>query len=126
MCVLALSTVTAKCEPRVSAVDGHFLHGCWVFGTSRSAAKARHLEQRRAVSAAYVRGEELGVFAHGMAEELNPSAGPADEQWDSIHEHLTNHYGGSPLTWGDVAFYRVRPHWMVAYALHPEALLPTA
>jgi hypothetical protein len=123
MCVLALSTVTASGEPRVSAVDGHFLHGCWVFSTSRSAAKARHLERRPAVSAAHLRGENLGVFTHGKAEELNPVSGPADPQWDVIHEHLTKHYGGSPLTWGDIVLYRLRPHWMVAYAPNPEALL---
>lgn len=28
MRVLSLATVTAKGEPRVSGVDGHFLHGC--------------------------------------------------------------------------------------------------
>jgi general stress protein 26 len=123
MCVLALATVTANGEPRVSAVDGHFLHGCWVFGTSRSAAKARQLERRPAVSAAHLRGEDLGVFTHGTAEVLYPRSGPADPQWDAVHEHLTSHYGGSPLTWGDVVFYRLRPHWMVGYAPHPEALL---
>jgi Pyridoxamine 5'-phosphate oxidase len=123
MCVLALSTVTATGEPRVSAVDGHFLNGCWVFGTSRSAAKARHLAVRPAASAAHLRGEQLGVFTHGMAEVLNPVAGPADPRWDSIHEHLTNHYGVSPLSWGDVVFHRLRPHWMVAYAAQPQALL---
>ncbi|MFE6101555.1 pyridoxamine 5'-phosphate oxidase family protein [Streptomyces laurentii] len=42
MCTLALSTVTAKGEPRVSGVDGHFLRGTWHFGTARGAAKARH------------------------------------------------------------------------------------
>lgn len=48
MCTLALSTVTATGEPRVSGVDGHFLHGKWHFGTARSAAKARHLAARPA------------------------------------------------------------------------------
>src|SRR5690606_5621054 len=62
MCVLALSTVTAAGEPRVSAVDGHFLHGRWVFGTARGAAKARHLRARPAASVAHLRGEDLGVF----------------------------------------------------------------
>lgn len=124
MCVLALSTVTAHCEPRVSAVDGHFLTGCWVFSTSRSAAKARHLERRPAASAAHLRGEELGVFTHGTAEVLNPLTGPADPHWDSIHEYLTNHYGSDPLSWGDVVVYRLRPHWMVAYASQPAELLP--
>ena len=40
MCTLNLATVTAKGEPRISAVDGHFLHARWVFSTAHSAAKA--------------------------------------------------------------------------------------
>ncbi len=126
MCVLAVSTVTANGEPRISAVDGHFLRGCWVFGTDRSAAKSRHLQARPAVSAAHLRGETLGVFTHGSAQDLNPPAGPADPQWDSILGHLTNHYGESPLGWGDVVMYRLRPHWMAAYAPDPVALRPGA
>src|SRR5689334_19402312 len=65
MCTLALSTVTAQCEPRVSGVDGHFLHGKWYFGTARTAAKARNLAARPAASVAHMRGEDLGVFTHG-------------------------------------------------------------
>lgn len=124
MCVLALSTVTANGEPRISAVDGHFLQGCWVFGTERSAAKARHLHARPAVSAAHLRGETLGVFTHGHAEVLNPADGPADPHWDTILDYLTNHYGESPLSWGDVVMYRLRPHWMAVYAPQPQELLP--
>src|SRR5262249_31753029 len=110
MCVLALSTVTAKGEPRVSAVDGHFLHGCSVFSTGRSAAKAGHLQARPAASAAHLRGESLGVFPHGTAEVLNPPAGPADPEWDWTLDYLTTHYGESPLNWGDIVVYRLRPH----------------
>lgn len=123
MCVLALSTVTASGEPRISAVDGHFLHGCWIFGTERSAAKARHLHARPAVSAAHLRGETLGVFTHGSAEVLNPLADRADPHWDTILEYLTNHYGESPLGWGEVVMYRLRPHWMAVYAPQPRELL---
>ena len=46
MKVLSLATVTARGEPRVSAVDGHFLHGRWTFGTDGRAAKAAHLAAR--------------------------------------------------------------------------------
>src|SRR5690554_3974396 len=67
MRVLSLATVTAKGEPRVSAVDGHFLRGAWTFGTDGGAAKARHLAARPAVSAAHVDGERLEVFCHGTA-----------------------------------------------------------
>ena len=77
MCTLALSTVTAKGEPRISGVDGHFLHGKWHFGTAPSAAKARHLAARPAASVAHMRGEDLGVFTHGTVEILNPQDGEA-------------------------------------------------
>ncbi len=115
MCTLALSTVTAGGEPRISGVDGHFLHGRWVFGTDRSAAKAAHLRARPAASVAHLRGEQLGVFTHGAVEVLNPTEATADPQWPAVLEHLTEHYGDSPLNWGDVVYYRLAPHWMVTY-----------
>lgn len=123
MCTLAVSSVTAACEPRVSGADGHFLHGCWVFSTERSSAKAGHFAARPAVSLAHLRGDELGVFTHGRVEELNPRGAAPDPHWPQILEHLTRHYGSSPLSWGDVVAYRVRPQWMVAYAADPAALL---
>jgi hypothetical protein len=123
MCLLALSTVTAAGEPRVSAVDGHFLHGCWVFSTDRSSAKARQIQHRPAVSAAHLRGEELGVFTHGTAEVLNPPGGPADPQFETTLAYLTDHYGVSPLGWGDIVIYRLRPQWMTVFASNPQELL---
>lgn len=125
MCTLAIATVTAKGEPRISGIDGHFVHGHWIFGTDRSAAKAKHLRTRPAVSVAHLRGEELGVFTHGVAEILNPASGPVDPAWPSTLDHLTKHYGESPLNWGDVLYYRLQPHWMVVYG-EPEKLLTNA
>jgi hypothetical protein len=116
MRTLSIATVTRSGEPRISAVDGHFLHGRWVFGTDRVAAKAVHLAARPGVSVSYLEGERLGVFTHGHAHELNPADGPADPAWPGIHEHLTGHYGTSPLTWGDVVYYRLDPSWMVVFA----------
>jgi Pyridoxamine 5'-phosphate oxidase len=126
MCTLSIATVTAGGEPRVSGIDGHFLNGAWVFGTGRGAAKARHLAVRPAVSVAHLRGEELGVFTHGHAEELNPSHGNADPQWPSILDYLRRHYDSDPLSWGDVVYYRLQPTWMVAYAFEPAKLLGAA
>jgi len=60
MCLLTLATVTARGEPRVSAVDGHFLHGRWIFSTERSSAKARHLQRSPAASVDHLRGEGTG------------------------------------------------------------------
>ncbi len=112
MKVLALSTVTAKGEPRTSAVDGHFLHGRWTFGTDGRAAKARHIAARPAVSAAHVEGERLGVFCHGTAVRLTPD----DPSWPETIDHWSRHYGSDPTTWGDdVRMYRIEPSFMVGY-----------
>lgn len=112
MRVLTLATVTARGEPRVSAVDGHLLHGRWTFGTDGRSAKARHLERRPAVSVAHVDGERLGVFCHGSAVRLTPSH-PA---WEGTIAHWTRHYGSDPTTWGDdIRMYLVEPTWFLAY-----------
>lgn len=120
MKVISVATVTSRGEPRISAVDGHFLHATWTWSTDGSAAKARHLEARRAVSVAHVDNEELAVFAHGNAERLRTS----DPLWDETIEHWTAHYGSSPREWGDdVRLYRLVPSWMVGYAFDRERLL---
>ena len=114
-----LATVTAGGEPRISAVDGHFLNGRWVFTTSGSAAKARHLRARPAASVSYVDGERIGVFCHGQVEFL------IEEHPDfaAIEEHLVGHYGSSPSSWGDeIVYCRLQPTWMVGYAFDKNAL----
>ena len=117
MCTLALSTVTAKGEPRVSGADGHFLHGKWLFGTAREAAKARHLAARPAASAAHMRDEDLGVFTHGTVELLNPLGGEPAADWPYLLAYLKDFYGDDGFDWdNDVVFYRLHPHWMSVFA----------
>lgn len=118
MCTLSLATVTARGEPRISAVDGHFLHATWTFSTAGGSAKAGHIAARPAVSVAYIDGERLGVFAHGQAVRLTES----DPGWTQTLDHWTAHYGSSPLSWGeDIRIYRLQPQWMVAYASTSES-----
>jgi hypothetical protein len=117
MCTLALSTVTAKGEPRISGVDGHFLHGTWYFGTARTAAKARHLAARPAASAAHMRGEDLGVFTHGTVEILNPQGGEPAADWPEALAYFKEFYGDNAFDWdNEVSYYRLHPHWMTVYA----------
>ncbi|MEU4197956.1 pyridoxamine 5'-phosphate oxidase family protein [Kribbella sp. NPDC026611] len=119
MCTLNLATVTAKGEPRISAVDGHFLHARWVFTTSGSAAKARQLKRRSAASVSYVDGERIGVFSHGAVEFL----GTDHPDFQEIEEHLVNHYGSSPSSWADdIVYLRLQPTWMVGYAFDKTKL----
>ncbi len=125
MCTLALSTVTAKGEPRISGVDGHFLHGRWHFGTARTAAKARHLAARPAASAAHMRGEDLGVFTHGTVEILNPEGGEPAADWPGLLAYFKDFYGAGAFDWErEVVYYRLHPHWMTVYAPDVAKLLP--
>ncbi len=117
MKVVTAATVTAQGEPRISAMDGHFLHGTWTLSTSRTSAKARHLARRPAVSVAHVDGEALAVFSHGSVLEL------AGDELAEVDAHWTSHYGSSPLSWGDVVMWRLEPTWMVGYAFQRDELL---
>jgi hypothetical protein len=113
MRTLAVATVTSHGEPRISGLDGHFLHARWVFTTAGSAVKARHLQARPATSVAHIVGDEVGFFCHGHAEFLAPS----HPDFAEIEDHLVRHYGSSPRSWGeDIVYIRVQPHWMVSYA----------
>ena len=113
MRTLALSTVSAAGRPRISGVDGHLLHGRWIFTTSGSSVKATDLRSRPHVSAAYLEGDTYGVFTHGDAEFLDP--GHPDLPW--VDDHLTRHYGSSPSSWGpDIVYIRIVPNWMVGYS----------
>ncbi|TCJ96869.1 pyridoxamine 5'-phosphate oxidase family protein [Nocardia alba] len=125
MCTLALSTVTANGEPRISGADGHFLRGRWHFGTARAAAKARHLAVRPAASVAHLRGEDLGVFTHGTVEILNPLDGEPAADWPELLAYFQDFYGGGAFDWdNDVVYYRLRPHWMTVYAPDIARLAP--
>src|SRR5664279_5883941 len=63
--VLNIATVTASGQPRVSAVDGHLLHGRWYFTTAADSPKARQLRARPAISASFTPRDGFGVFCHG-------------------------------------------------------------
>ncbi len=114
--VLNVATVTARGEPRVSAVDGHFLHGRWHFTTLATSAKARQLAARPAVSASYTPRDGFGVFCHGTAVAL---AG-ADKQM--LRDHFTQTYGSDPEDWGGIAYFRIDPHWLTAFAMTAEEM----
>ena len=119
MKVLVVATVSADGRPRTSAVDGHFLHGRWVFTTSGDAVKIRDLRHNPAVSASYIDDERFALFTHGDAEFLEPGVG----DFDKVEAHLVAHYGESPSNWGpSIAYIRIAPRWSVAYAFDVAAL----
>jgi general stress protein 26 len=122
--VLNVATVTAGGEPRISAVDGHFLHGRWHFTTAADSPKVRQLRARPSISAAYTPRDGFGVFVHGTAELLQPGSAP----YEQLDAHCQRLYGQSPSEWADdfgaIAFFRIKPHWMVAFAMTEEEMAP--
>jgi hypothetical protein len=107
--------VTSSGEPRTSAVDGHFLHGEWLFGTDARAHKARQMKANPAVSATYADGERVAVFTHGYIDYIDRE----HPLFDACDAHFINHYKSSPKDWSpDPVFFKLRPKWMVGYAFN--------
>lgn len=115
--VLNLATTTARAEPRLSAVDGHFFHGRWFFTTEATSPKARQLVARPAVSASYTPKDGYGVFCHGQAVLLED--GPDKTM---VRDHFSATYGVDPEDLGEIAYFRVDPHWMVGFAMTDEEM----
>jgi hypothetical protein len=115
--VLNLATVTARGQPRLSAVDGHFLHGRWYFTTAGDSPKAVQLAARPSVSASYAPRDGYGVFCHGQATFLDG----ADRQM--LIDHCTQVYGRSPETFGEgVVYVRIDASWFVAFAMTDDEM----
>ena len=115
--VLNLATVTARGEPRVSAVDGHFLDDHWYFTTSLDSPKARHLIARPAVSASFTPRDGYGVFCHGRAVLLDG----AEQQM--LRDHFAETYGVSPEDLGEIAYFRIDARWLVGFAMTDEEMV---
>lgn len=112
--VLNIATVTAKGEPRISAVDGHFLHGRWYFTTSATSPKARQLLTRPATSASYTPRDGFGMFCHGIAVRLEGA------EREMLRGHFIETYDSDPDEWGSIAYCRIDAHWLVAFAMTDE------
>lgn len=116
--VLNVATVTVRGEPRISALDGHFLHGRWYFTTAGDSPKARHMAARPAVSASYTPRDGYGIFCHGRATLIERG-----QEWQFLIEHCTRVYGQSPETFGDgIACVRIEPSWLVGFAFSEEEM----
>lgn len=116
--VLNIATVTARGEPRISAVDGHFLHGHWYFTTSGESPKARQLRARPAISASFTPKDGYGVFCHGHVAELPPG----DER-QMVIDHFVATYGQSPEEFGVGIYYaRIDAEWLVGFAMTDDEM----
>jgi hypothetical protein len=110
--VLNIATVTARGEPRISAVDGHFMHAHWYWTTDAGSPKARQVAARPAISAAFTPRDGYGVFCHGHAVLLDRGT-----ERQMVIDHFVRTYGQSPEQWGSIAYVRIDADWMVGFAM---------
>jgi hypothetical protein len=111
--VMALATVTARCEPRVAPVDGLFYRGWLWFGSSSRSVRFRHIRARPAVSATITHGEEFALVVHGTAVEIDVDQ-PEDKGY---RDYLIEVYGPQWETWyGETPPYaRIEPAKMFTF-----------
>ena len=114
---VALATVTAKGEPRVSPIDCLFIHGRFTMGTGGEAARLRHLRANPACSATYVEGDRVAVVVNGTVEWI----GREHPDHCEIHGTWQATYGMDPYDLGPgVTLFRIAPASMWAFASQPE------
>jgi uncharacterized pyridoxamine 5'-phosphate oxidase family protein len=113
--VLNLATVTARCEPRVSPVDGIFYRGAFYFGSSNESIRFKHIRARPHVSASHVVGETFAVIVHGRAVEIDVTGGFRDTLIEVYPEWEQWYPQGAP-------YARIDADRMFAYAFEPAVL----
>lgn len=115
---IVVGTVTSGGEPRVAPVDGHFLHGCFWFGTGEAALRVQHLRRNPAISACHLAGDELAIVVHGQATLF----GPKDPEGEEMRAHYAEYYGSDPYSWpgGNSVWVRIDAAIMTTFAMDPS------
>jgi hypothetical protein len=103
---IAVATVTARGEPRVSPVDALLLNGRFHFGTHATAARVRHLRARPSVALTYFERDELALVVYGTATLIEFG----QRGFAEIDAAFLSVYGGTPSTADEGSvFVRVEP-----------------
>jgi pyridoxine/pyridoxamine 5'-phosphate oxidase len=113
---VALATVTANGEPRVSLLDALFLHGRFTMGTGAQAVRVRNLRTNRACSAVHMDGDRVAVVVNGRVEWITRDH--RDHDWIVATWLAT--YGSDPYDLGDIVLFRIEPVSMWTFALHSD------
>jgi len=112
---VAIATVTAKGEPRVSPVGAVFHRTKFHIPTAEHSMRVRHLRKRPAISLTHFELNVIAVILHGRAEIISPDAAefeeleiPEQERW--WHALRAN---------GQGVCLRIEPERMFAWAKDP-------
>jgi pyridoxamine 5'-phosphate oxidase-like protein len=113
---VALASVTARGEPRVTPIAALFAGGSFYVPTVAEAARARHFAARPGASLTYFEGTDLAVIAHGhvtIVREGDPEFAEVDARGVAAGNQ-------SPREWaGEGVYLRLRPAVIYTYARDP-------
>lgn len=120
---VALSTVTARGEPRVAPIGALFLHGSFYVPTVAEAVRARHIARRPAASLTYFEGTNLAVIAHGQAALIAVD----DPRFADLDAAQVEHGSQSVSEWqGHGVYLHVHADRLYTYARDPSRYPITA
>jgi hypothetical protein len=116
---VALATVTAKGDPRVSPTGALFYRGRFYVPTLAEAARVKQLRARPAVSVTWYKGVDLAVIVHGRAAFIETP----DEDFPALYELQLETSGQSVRGWGENPLYiRVDPGVIYTFARDPTTI----
>jgi Pyridoxamine 5'-phosphate oxidase len=124
MRLLVLATVTRDGRPICGAVDGIFHRGSFYFGSSPASIRFRHINERPAVSATHLPGEELAVTVHGNAEPIDVGAPEHREFRQTLLGIYVPRYGAEweKFLDGGPVYARINATRMFTFWMSPEEL----
>lgn len=117
---VALSTVTRRCEPRVSPVDAFFVRGRFHVPSVMQAARTRNLTRNRAASLTCF-SKAWAVICHGESRVMTTD----DSLFVTIDEQMLKFGLSSVLDWGDGVFLEITPRTMFTWKREPGRELTT-
>jgi uncharacterized pyridoxamine 5'-phosphate oxidase family protein len=116
---VALATVTARNEPRVSPIGALFWRGRFYIPTLTASARVKQLRHNPAVSVTYYQGVDIAVIVHGHAAFIEPP----DEDFPSLYELQQETSGQNVRGWGENPLYiRVDPDVIHTFARDPTSI----
>lgn len=116
---VALATVTAKGEPRVSPIGALFYRCRFYVPTLAAAARVKQLRRNPAVSLTYYRGVDIAVIVHGRAAFIEPP----DEDFPALYELQQETSGQNVRGWGENPLYiRVDPDVIHTFVRDPTSI----
>lgn len=116
---VALASVTAKGEPRVSPTGALFWRGRFYVPTLAAAARVKQLRRAPATSLTYYQGVDIAVIVHGRAAFIEP----ADEDFAELYELQQETSGQNVRGWGENPLYiRVDPEVIYTFVREPATL----